>query len=180
MPLRTVRILLWLPLIGFLIVLGLVMSGLIRPHSTDIPSQMIGKPLPAFALPPVREADAVLTSASLATGTPHLVNVFASWCIPCAAEAPQLMQLKQAGVPIVGVAISDKVPDTRAFLAQYGDPYQAIGRDDHAAVQLALGSSGVPESFVVDGKGVIRLQHIGDIRPEQIDDILAAVREAGQ
>jgi cytochrome c biogenesis protein CcmG/thiol:disulfide interchange protein DsbE len=176
---RTVRILLWLPLIGFLIALGLFWGGLIKPHDATVPSRMIGQPLPPFTLPPVRSGEMVpLRASDLADGRAHLVNVFASWCVPCAAEAPQLMALKRAGVPIAGIAIRDRAEDTRDFLARYGDPYDRIGRDDTAAVQVAMGSSGVPESFVVDGKGVIRLQHIGDIRPEQVAEMIAAVKAA--
>jgi len=175
---KTVRILLWLPLIAFLIILALVLSGLVKPHDNTVPSHMIGQLLPAFALPAVRVGEGTLHSTDLADGRPHVVNVFASWCVPCAAEAPQLMALKQAGVHVVGITVRDTSEDTRDFLARYGDPYDRIGRDDTAAVQVALGSSGVPESFVVDGRGVIRLQHIGDIRPEQVADMLVAVKNA--
>ena len=175
---KMVRLMLWLPLIAFLIVLGLVSSGLIRPHDTTIVSQMIGRPLPAFALPSGRAGEASLTSASFADGKPRLVNIFASWCVPCLVEAPQLMALKQAGVPIEGIAIRDRAEDLTAFLQRNGDPYARIGRDDKGAVQIALGSSGVPESFVVDGKGIIRAQHIGEIRAEDVPGLIAAVKSA--
>jgi cytochrome c biogenesis protein CcmG, thiol:disulfide interchange protein DsbE len=174
---RTVRILLWLPLIGFLIVLGLVASGLIAPHDATIRSHMTGKPMPAFTLPRAG-GGAPVTQAVLADGRPKLINLFASWCVPCIAEAPQLMALKAKGVEIVGIDIRDEPKDLAAFLARNGNPYALIARDDASALQVALGSSGVPESFVVDGKGVIRLQHIGDIRPEQVDEIAAAVQGA--
>jgi cytochrome c biogenesis protein CcmG/thiol:disulfide interchange protein DsbE len=88
------------------------------------------------------------------------------------------MALKRAGVSIEGIAIRDQPDDLTAFLARYGDPYSRIGGDANSRVQLALGSSGVPESFVIDGRGVIRLQHIGDIRPEEVPSILAAVEAA--
>ncbi len=171
-----VRILLWLPLIAFLIVLGLVSAGLIRPHSAAIPSQMVGKPLPAFSLPSVRTGEPPMTSA--ATGHPRLINIFASWCVPCAQEAPQLMALKLVGVPIDGIAIRDQPGDTLAFLARNSDPYARIGRDDTAAVQVALGSSGVPETFVIDGKGIIVQQHIGAIGPQDVRDMITAVQTA--
>ncbi|HEY0270602.1 MAG TPA: redoxin family protein, partial [Sphingomonas sp.] len=117
-----------------------------------------------------------LTSA--ATGRPHLINVFASWCVPCAQEAPQLMALRQAGVAIDGIAIRDLPADTLDFLTRNGDPFARVGRDDSAAVQVALGSSGVPETFVVDGRGVIVQQHIGAIGPQDVTDMIAAVRAA--
>lgn len=177
MTLGTVRLLLWLPLAAFVLVLALVAGGLIRPHDNTIVSKMVGKPVPTFELPRLDGA-APLANAALADGRPHLVNLFASWCVPCAAEAPQLMALKAAGVPIVGIAVRDTPADLRGFLGRYGNPYEAIAADDAAALQVALGSSGVPESFIVDGRGTIVAQHIGDIRADQVDDMAAAVRAA--
>jgi cytochrome c biogenesis protein CcmG, thiol:disulfide interchange protein DsbE len=177
MSLRTIRILLWLPLAGFLIVLGLVASGLIRPHDASVRSQMVGKPLPAFTLPSTRSGEPPVTSVGFADGKVRLLNVFASWCVPCAAEMGQLQALKQAGVTIVGVASRDKPADSLAFLRRYGDPYAQIGDDATSALQIAIGSSGVPETYVIDGKGVIRLQHIGAIGEQDIPDILAAVKD---
>lgn len=175
---RGVRWLLWAPLILFLVFLGLFASGLIRPASRDIPSQMIGKPVPAFSLPAGAPGHAALSDAAFRTGQPRLLNVFASWCVPCAAEAPQLLQLAQAGVPIDAIAIRDRPEDVAGFLAKWGDPYAAIGSDVESGVQIAMGSAGVPESFVIDGKGIVRHQHIGEIRPEDVPAILAAVRNA--
>lgn len=175
---KTVRILLWLPLVGFLIVLGLVAAGLIKPHTTAIDSHMVGKALPAFSLPSVRSGEPALASTGFADGKPRLLNIFASWCIPCAAEAPQLMALKQAGIVVEGVAVRDLPADTLGFLRQNGDPYERIGRDDASTMMVAMGSSGVPETFVIDGKGVIRAQHIGEIRPEEVPAMIQAVRDA--
>jgi cytochrome c biogenesis protein CcmG/thiol:disulfide interchange protein DsbE len=178
MSLRTIRILLWLPLVGFLIVLGLVLSGLIKPHDASVRSQMVGKPLPAFSLRSVRPGQPPLTSASFADGKVKLVNIFASWCVPCVVEMPQLAQLKQAGITIEGIASRDKPADSLAFLQRNGDPYDRIGDDSTSAVQIAIGSSGVPETYVVDGKGIIRAQHIGPIQPQDMADILAAMKDA--
>ena len=120
-----------------------------------------------------------MTNADLADGKPKLVNVFASWCIPCAAEAPQLEALERTGAEIVGIAIRDQPADLERFLQIYGNPFSRIGRDDISEVQLSLGSSGVPETFVVDGQGIITHQHIGDIRAEHVPLLLAELREAG-
>ena len=139
---------------------------------------MVGKSMPSFALPPGLPGKPGLSSAELTNGKPHLVNVFASWCIPCIAEAPQLRQLAEAGVPIYGIAIRDRPEDLARFLARNGDPYVAIGGDANSSVQIALGSSGVPETFIVDGKGIIRRQHIGDIRPEDVPGIMSALAAA--
>lgn len=173
---KTVRIMLWLPLVAFLIVLALVAAGLIKPHSTTIDSRMVGKALPAFTLPSVRAGEPALASIGFADGQPRLLNIFASWCIPCAAEAPQLMALKQAGVRIEGVAVRDLPADTQGFLRQYGDPYDRIGHDDSSMMMVAMGSSGVPETFVIDGRGRILAQHIGEIRPEEVPAMIEAVR----
>ncbi|MET0270462.1 MAG: DsbE family thiol:disulfide interchange protein [Sphingomonas sp.] len=175
---RGVRWLLWAPLILFLIFLGLFAGGLIRPSSHDIRSQMIGKPVPPFSLPEGAPGHPALSDAAFRRGQPRLLNVFASWCVPCAAEAPQLLQLARAGVPIDAIAIRDRPEDVAGFLARWGDPYGAIGSDVESSVQIAMGSAGVPESFVIDGKGIIRHQHIGEIRPEDVPAILAAVRNA--
>ena len=172
------RLWLWAPLAGFVIFFAVVAFGLISPADRNIASKMVGKPLPAFELPggaPGREG---FSSRDLATGQPRLLNVFASWCVPCIAEAPILMELKRRGVKIDAIAIRDRPEDVAAFLQRNGDPYERIGSDTASRVQLAMGSSGVPETFVVDGKGVIRHQHIGDIRPENVDTILAELEKA--
>jgi cytochrome c biogenesis protein CcmG/thiol:disulfide interchange protein DsbE len=172
------RLLLWLPLAMFAVFLIVVASKLGEPGDQLIRSHMIGKPMPEFALQPAVPAHPGLRAADLRTGRPRLVNVFASWCIPCRTEAPQLEALKRRGVPIDAVAIRDRPEDVAAFLAEYGDPFDRIGADPRSQVQFALGSSGVPETFIVDGRGTIRLQHIGDIRPEQVGEIYAAWEKA--
>ena len=108
----------------------------------------------------------------------RLLNVFASWCVPCIAEAPHLMRLKTMGIPIDAIAIRDTTPAIAGFLRRNGDPYARIGSDTASRVQLALGSSGVPETFVVDGRGIVVKQIIGDIREDNIGEIVQAVREA--
>ncbi len=171
---------LWLPLALFVAFVALVVVGLVRPKNTDIASQMIGKPLPAFTLRAASDAKPGLADKDFQSGKPRLLNIFASWCVPCRAEAPVLGEIARQGVEIDAIAIRDHKDDLASYLKQYGNPYARIGADDVSAVQLAIGSSGVPETFVIDGKGVIRYQHIGDIRPEQVPMILAKLAEAGQ
>ena len=170
---------LWLPLALFIGFFVLVMVGLFRPADREVASAFIGKPLPVFELRAAVPERAGLKTTEMATGKPKLLNVFASWCIPCAAESPQLAALAQQGVEIDGVAIRDRPEDVQRFLAQNGNPFTRIGADDVSAVQLAIGSSGVPETFVIDGQGVIRHQHIGDIRAEDVPVLLAKLRAAG-
>lgn len=172
------RWLIWAPFALFAVLLWVAADGLLDPADRTVTSKLVGKPLPEFTLPPSQPGKPGLSTADFRKGEPRLLNVFASWCVPCAAEAPQLMALRKAGVKIDAVAIRDTGPAVAGFLARYGDPYDAIGDDRQSSVQLALGSSGVPETFVVDGRGIIVKQHIGDIRADQVADIVAAVKAA--
>lgn len=179
-PPSAARWALWLPLAVFAGFVALFLSGLIRPGEREVRSAMIGKPLPAFQLAQAVPDRPGLSRADMVGGKPRLLNVFASWCVPCTVEAPQLEALRRAGVEIDGVAIRDKQLDLQGFLARNGNPYARIGADPVSAIQFALGSSGVPESFVIDARGTIRYQHIGEIRPDQVDLILAKLKEAEQ
>lgn len=172
------RLGLWLPLALFAGLFALFVHGLLRPADTNVPSAFVGNPLPQFALPQAVADRPGLASAAFRDGRPRLLNIFASWCLPCAAEAPQLAALARMGVPIEGVAIHDRPEDLARFLAANGNPYAAIGRDDRRVVQIAIGSSGVPETFVIDGHGVIRYQHIGDIRAEDVPMLLDRMKAA--
>jgi len=175
----TRRWLLWVPLALFGLFFGIVAYSLMNPAERVIDSKLVGKPLPHFALPAATPGIQGLSRADLAQGgEPRLLNIFASWCLPCIAEAPVLEQLKAQGVRIDAIAIRDRPEDVAAFLQRNGNPYERIGSDVDSRVQLALGSSGVPETFVIDGKGVIRHQHIGDIRAEHVPDILDQLRKA--
>lgn len=171
------RLLIWVPLAAFVLVFALVASGLIKPGDRVVRSALVGKPMPAIALPALVPGKPGLANADL-KGKPRLINVFASWCVPCIAEAPQLMALKRAGAEIDAVAVRDTPEAVQAFLARYGDPYTRIGDDKQSAAQLALGSSGVPETFVVDSRGVIVEQHIGDVRADDVPKLLAALERA--
>ncbi|HEU4651316.1 MAG TPA: DsbE family thiol:disulfide interchange protein [Croceibacterium sp.] len=173
------RVFLWVLVALAAAAFGLFAYQLRQPKDEFVESAMIGKPIPAFDLPAAVADRPGLASRDLADGQPKLLNVFASWCVPCAAEAPQLARLEASGANIVGVAIRDRPEDVAAFLSQYGNPFSRIGKDDISAVQLSIGSSGVPETFVVDGRGVIRYQHIGDIRDGDVAVLLEKLREAG-
>jgi cytochrome c biogenesis protein CcmG/thiol:disulfide interchange protein DsbE len=173
------RVFLWVLVALVAGLFGLFAYQLRQPKDEFVESAMIGQPIPAFDLPAAVAERPGLSSRDLADGTPKLLNVFASWCVPCAAEAPQLARLEAGGANIVAVAIRDRPEDVAVFLANYGNPFSRIGRDDISAVQLSIGSSGVPETFVIDGKGVIRYQHIGDIRDEDVAVLLEKLKEAG-
>jgi cytochrome c biogenesis protein CcmG, thiol:disulfide interchange protein DsbE len=169
----------WLPLLLFAGVFAVVAWALYRPADRTVRSALVGKSLPAFTLPAAVPSKPGLASADLRPGRPYLLNIFASWCVPCIAEAPQLLRLQALGVPVQGVAVRDSAPALAAFLRRNGDPYGRVGLDTHGQVQLSLGSSGVPESFVVDGRGRIVLQHVGVIEAGDVPALAAAVRDAG-
>jgi cytochrome c biogenesis protein CcmG/thiol:disulfide interchange protein DsbE len=171
------KLTLWLPLALFAFFAGLAAYMLTQEKDQFVESAMIGQPLPAFALEPAFDG---LPGAGKAdfTGKPKLLNIWASWCLPCIAEAPHLEALKRGGVEIIGIAIRDKPADVANFLARHGNPYTRIGSDRISEVQLAIGSSGVPETFVIDAKGVIRYQHIGDVGADDVPVLLAELEKA--
>ena len=166
------------PIALLVLVLAALVWRLAHPEDTTIHSRLAGKPVPRFALPAALPGKPGLASDDLAKGQPRLLNVFASWCVPCIAEAPLLLELKSQGVAIDAIAIRDRPEDVADFLANHGDPFDRIGSDDNSRVQLALGSSGVPESFVIDGRGVIRYQHVGPIEPADLPVILTELEKA--
>lgn len=167
----------WVPLALFAAFLALAAVMVVRPRNDVVESRMVGKPLPYFALRPAVPDRPGLASSDFGRGEARLLNVFASWCLPCIAEAPQLAALAARGVPIDGIAIRDRPEDIARFLARHGNPYQRIGADDLSEVQLAIGSSGVPETFVINQSGKIAYQHIGEIRPEHVPLLLAKLAE---
>ena len=169
---------LWVPFLVFFGFLGLAAYQLSQPRNDFVESAMVGQEIPYFTLPRATQGLPGVASADFSDGTPKLLNIWASWCLPCIAEAPQLERLKEEGAPIVGVAIRDRPENVARFLEEHGNPYIAIGRDDLSEVQLALGSSGVPETFVIDGEGRIVYQHIGDIREDDVATLLDELRKA--
>jgi len=168
----------FLPLAILLLFVGAVAWRLTVPGDNRVPSRLQGEAVPAFDLPPAVAGKPGLRSSDLARGGPRLLNVFASWCVPCIAEAPLLMELKRQGVPIDAIAIRDRPEDVAAFIARHGDPFDAIGSDSESAVQIALGSSGVPETFLIDGRGIIRFQHIGPIEAGDLPALRQAWEQA--
>ena len=150
---------------------------LIQPNDPTVHSQLVNREVPEFVLPAALPAVSGFKSSDLATGQPRLINLFASWCVPCIGEAPVLDELKKQGVKIDGIAVRDRPEAIAAFLQRHGNPYLLIGADPHSEVQLALGSSGVPETFIVDGRGVLRLQHIGPIQKSDVPRLIAEMEK---
>jgi cytochrome c biogenesis protein CcmG, thiol:disulfide interchange protein DsbE len=167
----------FLPLVLVALVVAAMVWRLANPPDPIVHSRLVGQPVPQFALPAAVPGKPPLSSADLASRKTRLLNIFASWCVPCVAEAPILAQLHKAGVEIDGIAIRDRPADVAAFLARNGDPSGRVGADNDSRVQLALGASGVPETFVIDRAGIIRLHHVGPIEAEDVPVILAEVEK---
>ncbi|MDH3376952.1 MAG: DsbE family thiol:disulfide interchange protein [Gammaproteobacteria bacterium] len=138
----------------------------------EVPSPLIGKPVPEFSLPPVQDRIEGLSSKDL-EGEVSLVNVFASWCVACQDEHPLLMQLYQENVvPVHGLNYKDRPQDAAAWLDALGDPYTRTGADENGRVAIDWGVYGVPETFVVDRQGRIAYKHIGAITPKVLRETL--------
>lgn len=172
------KLLLWLPFGICAILFVVFFIGLKNPDDHVIASQMVGKPLPEFAAGPALPGQPGAASSDFKDGKPRLLNIFASWCVPCVQEIPMLIRLKAAGAEIISIAVHDTTPDLTKFLAENGNPYTRIGLDEGGKAQIAFGSAGVPETFVVDGKGTILYQHIGVVTEEDMPKLLAMLGQS--
>jgi cytochrome c biogenesis protein CcmG/thiol:disulfide interchange protein DsbE len=155
----------------FWTLLGRMRKGTYDPH--DVPSMLIGKPLPGFALPGLPPGDGFSSAEITAAGHPALINFFASWCVPCVEEAPVLMTLKRQGMAIWGIAYKDKPTAARDFLQQNGDPYIRVARDERGNTAIDFGLYGVPETYVVDAAGTVRWRWAGGLSEDVVRDSLA-------
>ncbi|MES2263750.1 MAG: DsbE family thiol:disulfide interchange protein [Pseudomonadota bacterium] len=166
-----------LPLGAFVVLLVFLGIGL-RLKPQEIPSPLIDKAAPAFELAQVEDADKIFKSRDM-LGKVWLLNVWASWCSPCRAEHPVLVEFsKQGAVPMVGLNYTDKRPDSTKWLSEFGNPYQVSAFDGDGKIGIEFGVYGVPETFVIDKRGVIRLKHVGPVTPEVVrDKLLPLIQE---
>ena len=154
------RLLLLLPLLAFLALAGLLYKGLFL-DPRDIGTTMIGKPLPAFALPSLEDPARTLGTADF-KGKPALVNVWATWCPTCRAEHEMLNRLAAQGVVIYGVNYKE-TGDARRWLAELGNPYRFNLEDPQGSLGINLGVYGAPETFLIDRDGIVRHKYVGAI-----------------
>lgn len=161
-----------IPLALFVVLAGFLAVGLQR-DPRKVPSPLIDKPAPAFSAPRLDEpAQQVALDDML--GQVWVLNVWASWCVPCRIEHPLWVEwARTQQVPLVGLNYKDKRDDALAWLARYGDPYKLSLADIQGLVAIDYGVYGVPETFVIDDKGRIVHRHVGPIMPRDLDALLA-------
>jgi cytochrome c biogenesis protein CcmG/thiol:disulfide interchange protein DsbE len=143
--------------------------------ASTIPSALIGRPAPDFALPPVNAAIPGGFSTADLKGRPAIVNVFASWCVPCLAEHPLISALAAEGYRVFGLNHKDAPEAAARWLAAHGNPYTAVGADTDGRASIEWGVTGVPETFIVDAEGIVRFKYAGPLTPELIERKLRPV-----
>jgi cytochrome c biogenesis protein CcmG/thiol:disulfide interchange protein DsbE len=161
----------------FAVLVVFLLIGLSR-DPREIPSPLIGKPAPEFRLPVLQQPEQ-FWSPSQMRGQVWLLNVFASWCVPCLVEHPLLMQMsRDRSLPIVGFNYKDEPATATRWLGKHGDPYQRIVADRTGSAAFDYGVYGVPESFLIDRNGTIRFKHVGPLTPEVVNaKLMPLVRE---
>jgi cytochrome c biogenesis protein CcmG, thiol:disulfide interchange protein DsbE len=156
-----------IPLAVFGVLVAFLAVGL-KLNPREVPSPLIGKPAPAFALTHLGDAAKTLGREDM-LGQVWLLNVFASWCTPCLDEHPHLMAFaRQKQVPMVGLNYKDTRPNATSWLGRHGNPYDTALFDGDGRIGIDFGVYGVPETFVIDKQGVIRFKHVGPVTPEVI------------
>ena len=176
------------PLLAFAALAGLFAFSLQKGDPSRLPSTRVGKPAPVFDLPAVEGLTIEgrllpgFSSTELAKGQVSIINFWASWCTPCAAEHPYLVELgRRSGAPLLGINYKDKPEGAQRFLSRYGNPFAAVGGDTTGRTGIEWGVTAVPETFIVDGRGIVVYKHTGPITPDAIGkDLLPAIAKARQ
>ena len=165
------RLIAFVPLVALLALVGVSVFLLTREGERErFTEGMVGQPAPAYALARLDGGEPLTGDAR--RGRAYVVNLFASWCTPCRAEHPQLMALRRQGVDIVGIAYKDRPGAAAAFLNELGDPFTDVALDPEGRSGLELGSTGVPETFVIGPDGVIRAAYRGPLTEEVVRDTI--------
>ena len=151
---------------GFYVLLRRMQDQKYDPHA--LPSPLIGKRPPAFSLPGIAGMEGFANTEFLLPPKPMLVNWFASWCIPCAAEAAELGKLAAGGLAIWGIAYEDDAQDVQKFLAANGNPYQRLANDASGVTAINWGVYGVPETYFIDKAGIVRWRYAGALTDEVV------------
>ena len=175
------RLLFLLPLATLLVLAGFFGWSLLSGRDpASIGSAVVNRPAPPLAAPALREGEPALTDALLRSGKPVLINFFASWCAPCLLEHPLLLRLREREcATIIGIAWKNKPDEARAWLKKLGDPFRYAGVDPEGKLSLDWGLSGVPETYLVDGDGIVRLHYRRAINERDVtESILPLLRGA--
>ena len=157
------RLALFIPVCIFALLAGFFWRGL-SLDPTAMPSALVDKPVPSFALPTVMDSNKIIKDTDL-LGQSYLLNVWATWCVTCRHEHPYLNELAENGVPIYGVNYKDDVVEAQRWLTNLGDPYVATIVDADGRLGIDLGVFGAPETYFVDQQGIIRYKHVGVVDP---------------
>ena len=168
-----------IPLLIFMVLVGFLGVGLsLKPR--EIPSPLINKPAPDFSLPTLDAPELKMSTQDL-RGKVWILNVWASWCVACRIEHPLLVEFAKTGAaPVYGLNYKDKREDAIRWLGKFGNPYSRSLSDTEGLVGIDFGVYGVPETFVIDKTGVIRMKHIGPLTPEVLrDDVVPLLRKLG-
>jgi cytochrome c biogenesis protein CcmG/thiol:disulfide interchange protein DsbE len=167
-----------IPIVIFLGLAVLLYVGLFQGPPQELPSPLVGKQAPNIALPALDDQSPGFSRSELAQGKPVIVNFFSSWCVPCRLEHPTLMQLaKREGVILYGVDYKEGLygktdRDARGFLEELGNPFSKINKDAEGRVSIDWGVTGVPETFVIDGTGTIRVHYAGPLNEETLQRLI--------
>ena len=154
----------WVVGVFFALVVLLAVGLTLNPR--EVPSPLIGKPAPPFELPLLKTPDKTFSQKEM-LGAVWILNVWASWCPPCLLEHPVVTELARSGIaPVVGLNYKDAREDALPWLRRNGDPYKLSVHDPEGRIGIDYGVYGVPETYVIDRKGVIRYKHIGPLTPE--------------
>jgi cytochrome c biogenesis protein CcmG/thiol:disulfide interchange protein DsbE len=175
-----------LPLAIFALLAAIFAFALRSGDPSKLPSALIGKRAPAVELPALEGLTdagrpvAGFVTADLRKGEVSVVNFWASWCVPCVQEHPVLVALReQTGVSVYGINYKDQAAAARRFLGRYGNPYAAVGVDGNGRAAIEWGVYGMPETFIVNGRGEIAYKHVGPVTPETLETrIIPAIRAA--
>ena len=168
-----------LPLIALIALVAVFAASMDRDPGL-VRSVLIDQPAPSFAMEAVPELGVPGFDTTRLQGEVTVVNVFASWCIPCRDEHPLLVALKEVtGVRLFGINQADAPENARAFLAELGNPYDAVGADRDRRISIDWGVYGVPETFVIDTRGIITFKHVGPLSPRAVEtELLPAIEKA--
>ncbi len=171
------RLLFIVPAIVFLVIAGFLAVGLTRDPS-ELPSALLDRPAPDFALPPLPGRDEHgFSRADLGTGEPALVNVFASWCVPCRVEHPLINRLAEEGITIHGINHKDQAANAQAWLLELGDNFTRVGFDLDGRGAIEWGVYGVPETYIVDADGTIVHRHVGPLQARDVERDIRPILE---